>query len=125
MAQVPFGPSAFNEAVPGQRRVSNRHRQAVADLVHLRRNAGPKIAITAMVRAPADPRHRCLLLSALRTQVRHSARSEKCQHATSNIQLVQKKKLPKAVLSLLPGLFTKASLGACQFSDYRAPRTAD
>ena len=45
IAQVPFGPSAFNEAVSGQGGVSDRHRQAVADLVHLRRNSGPEIAI--------------------------------------------------------------------------------
>jgi hypothetical protein len=39
--------SGFNEAVlSGQGRVSDRHRQAFADLVHLRRNTGPEIAIT-------------------------------------------------------------------------------
>jgi len=52
----------LNEAPPHQRRMSDRHRQAVADLVHLRRNTGPEIAITAVVHAPADP---CLTTSAL------------------------------------------------------------
>jgi hypothetical protein len=48
-----FG-SNFNEAVPGQRRLSDRHRQAVADLMHLCRNTGTEIAITAVLRAPTD-----------------------------------------------------------------------
>jgi hypothetical protein len=39
---------AFNEAVSGQGGVSDRLRQACADLVHLRRNTGPEIAITAV-----------------------------------------------------------------------------
>jgi hypothetical protein len=51
--------------------------------------------------------------------------SQMCQQATSNIQVVQKKKPPKAALSLLAELFTKASLGDCQFSDYRTARAAD
>jgi hypothetical protein len=45
-----FG-SGFYEAVSGQRRPSDRHRQAVADLVHLRRNVPPEIAITAVLHA--------------------------------------------------------------------------
>jgi hypothetical protein len=46
------------------------HRQAVADLVHLCRNAGPEIAITAVVPALAGR----LLLRASRTQqVRNGA----------------------------------------------------
>jgi hypothetical protein len=36
--------------------VSDRPRQAGADIVHLCRNTGPEIAITAAVHAPADPR---------------------------------------------------------------------
>jgi hypothetical protein len=44
----------FNEAIPSQGRISNRDRQAVADLVHLRCNTGPEIGITAVVHAPAD-----------------------------------------------------------------------
>jgi hypothetical protein len=35
-------------------RISNRDRQAVVDLVHLRCNTGPEIGITAVVHAPAD-----------------------------------------------------------------------
>ena len=52
-AQVPFEASPFDEAVSGQGRVSNRHWQAVANLVHLRPNSGPEIAITAVVPALA------------------------------------------------------------------------
>jgi hypothetical protein len=48
--------SRFNEAVSGQRRPSDRHWQACADLVHLRRYAGREIAITAVVHAPGDVR---------------------------------------------------------------------
>jgi hypothetical protein len=36
--------------------VTNLHRQTLADLVHLRRNSGPGIAITTVVHAPGDPR---------------------------------------------------------------------
>jgi hypothetical protein len=43
---------------PDQRRVSDRHRQAVADLMHLRRISGTEIAITAVLHVG-----RCLLLS--------------------------------------------------------------
>jgi hypothetical protein len=47
--------SGFNEAVPGQGGVSDRHRQAAANLVTISaRNTGPEIAITAVVHAPAD-----------------------------------------------------------------------
>ena len=35
------------ESVSYQRRANRRHRQAVANLVHLRRDTGPEIAITA------------------------------------------------------------------------------
>jgi hypothetical protein len=38
----------LNETVSGQRGVSDLHRQAIADLVHLRRNSGPEITITAV-----------------------------------------------------------------------------
>jgi hypothetical protein len=34
--------------------VTNLHRQTLADLVHLRRNSGPGITITAVLHAPAD-----------------------------------------------------------------------
>jgi hypothetical protein len=44
---------SFNEAASHQRRPSDRHRQAVCDLVHLCRNTGPEIAITAVYHAPA------------------------------------------------------------------------
>jgi hypothetical protein len=37
----------FDEAVSGQGRVSDPHRQAGADFMHLRRNSGPETAITA------------------------------------------------------------------------------
>jgi len=39
-----------------QGRVSDQHRQSVADLEHLRRNGGPEITINAVLHAPADPR---------------------------------------------------------------------
>jgi hypothetical protein len=45
--------SSFDEAVPAQGRMSDRHRQALANRVHLRRNSGPEIAITAVVPALA------------------------------------------------------------------------
>jgi hypothetical protein len=45
---------ALNEAVSGQGGVSDRHRQACADLVHLRRDTGTEITITAVVHVPAD-----------------------------------------------------------------------
>jgi hypothetical protein len=38
----------FNEAASHQGGVSDQHRQATADLVHLRRNAGTEIMITAV-----------------------------------------------------------------------------
>jgi hypothetical protein len=46
--------SGFNESASHQRRLSNRHRQALANLMHLCRNTGPEIVITAVVHAWAD-----------------------------------------------------------------------
>jgi hypothetical protein len=48
--------SRFNKSVSDQGRVSDQHRQSVADLAHLRRNGGPEITINAVLHAPADPR---------------------------------------------------------------------
>jgi hypothetical protein len=44
----------LNEAASHQGRISNLHRQAVADLVRLSRFSGTEIAITAVPDAPAD-----------------------------------------------------------------------
>jgi hypothetical protein len=51
--------------------VSDQHRQATADLVHLRRNAGTEIMITAVCMQLAG-----VCLTALLSQVRQRARSE-------------------------------------------------
>jgi hypothetical protein len=46
--------SGFNESASHQRRLSNRHRQALANLMHLCRKTNPEIVITAVVHAWAD-----------------------------------------------------------------------
>jgi hypothetical protein len=67
LSNAPFAPgeappslltgfSGFDEPVSDQGRVSDQHRQSVADLAHLRRNGGPEITINAVLHAPADPR---------------------------------------------------------------------
>jgi hypothetical protein len=53
------------------------------------RNIGREITITAVVRTG------CLLLSALRTQVRYRARSEKCQELTWSDRMSPKKQPPE------------------------------
>jgi hypothetical protein len=67
------GFSGFDEPVSDQGRVSDQHRQSVADLAHLRRNGGPEITINAVLHAPADPRPPMSVL------VRDRVWSEKCQ----------------------------------------------
>jgi hypothetical protein len=80
--------------VSDQGGMSYLHRQAGANLMHPRRNTGPEIAITARGACTG----RCLLLSSLRTQVRHRGMSEKCHKATSRTLSDRKKLLTEVIL---------------------------
>jgi hypothetical protein len=48
--------STINKPIPHQRHANPRHRQAVANFVHLCSDAGTKVTIPAVLHAPAHPR---------------------------------------------------------------------